>query len=1469
MPKIKNIRIINAQYNHGKQMYQDFKMPLIGLSSTYILGNGGGKSVLVLLIMQCIIPNYTLNTDKPFKSMFKGGDPNRTTHVLVEWELDSEISPYKTLLTGFCAKKRNSSDENDTMEGVEYFNYTHLYDSNNDMDIHRIPLCHMDGNTFVTVSIDETRKMLYDNQNKYNIWVGKMNGKSEYQQHIKQFCILGAEGRLLGAINESENQLRSHFKKSYGTSRTVIEKLLLNTTIECLNDKRLISGREHDETSSELLASTLIQSQKSIKELNDELERMQETRAYHDEIEILIDANGRLLNAHKEFEDAKKQTAIQCAAYRSKVAEQQGLIRDIESDLGKAREQHNTVEIDISKLKVMQQNAILNKSSANISQLETEKGNIENVLESTEHNHRLAIATNKFIDIQNYEAEILEHQCTIDNISKDNEDIFRTYNACGKTLYSVLSKELADVTIRYESERSAKEEISNRSQELQIKVGEIGAKIENATNTLVKLNLDIDKASSDGTNQFKKCQTYPQLNNGLLIPVDELNATIVHLGKLKDKRTILTKKMDELQTSIRNDSAEESKFTEKINQINEQIEQKKGEILNFEKQQSSAMDIVNARKSLDTSTCLININAEITSTHDDISKRKRDLELSKRELRTIEEYGFVLTEEFENALTWFKDKFGFAKSGAEHLKELHADEQKMVLEHAPWLPKAIILSDDNYNHILVNPTERLTNAIMDSSIILVSLSKIQKNEMISLGDVFIPSRNAEHYIKILDKDNSITRIQSTIQKIEQDIAKYNSSLGIAQQDRSTLESFMRQYPEGYETELLKQLEECQKNLNNCSATLSDITCRIKNDNLTLDQTKADISDVNTKLDTFTEKRELLTELVKLNSRIEDLQADIDKETRVLNDLPGSLTKTKNENGQLLIKIREKDEIVNSLSKQQDNLELQITGELSEFGDMNIEILDERDTSVLWANYNSAKDITNKVAGNVTHLKEQIQKNRKYITKQYTEIKRDNITIEEIKVSGRSQPFSEEFISGLRKHIDDTKNKLRSAEQKLSGVREQHGYIKSTFESMVSNHNKRVPEAYTPDPDLMDETQFRDEFSTKKIELDRLVEKITGTEALFLSNSERLKQLESNLEKFESLCEQYHIATIAVDIHVELKVYDELRSVLTSRHTNVDMNKKSFQRAKDKAINKIQDIDMRDYIKTPIRDKLSVADTLAAAEFNAKALVTYSNMLLKRIEDQRQHIDALKKIEGKVVDQALGIARMYRDHLKKFPLLSRIKFKNETYDMIRINFDKCTYPDEQAELEMQHYIRDLIHDIETNTIDKSKLVDCLAPAHLINRVLDMKNIQLEMRKIDQDDIQRFLRWEQIEASDGQTNAIFIIFLVVLMSYIRDIVIDRKDINTSKMMIVDNPFGSTSSAYLWETIVSILEKNNVQMICPTHTIKADVLKYFPIHFTLTTEPSASGRKRVGIKVHAKDEILNAIERQQRYGQITLDT
>ena len=69
MPQISKIRIVNFQYNDGKRLIADelydFESKDKGPSDVLInLVNGGGKSVLVQLMMQPIIPRFSPTAEK-------------------------------------------------------------------------------------------------------------------------------------------------------------------------------------------------------------------------------------------------------------------------------------------------------------------------------------------------------------------------------------------------------------------------------------------------------------------------------------------------------------------------------------------------------------------------------------------------------------------------------------------------------------------------------------------------------------------------------------------------------------------------------------------------------------------------------------------------------------------------------------------------------------------------------------------------------------------------------------------------------------------------------------------------------------------------------------------------------------------------------------------------------------------------------------------------------------------------------------------------------------------------------------------------------------------------------------------------------------------------------------------------------------------------------------------------------------
>ena len=145
MPSINRIRVNNVKYNFGTQFYDDFTMRMYGKNTLYDLANGGGKSVLMLLLLQNMIPNCTLDEKQPIEKLFRTGNGNTTIHSLVEWKLDEVDSTegYRYMTTGFCARKAKDESETEAKKdvaSVEYFNYCIFYREYNKNDIVNLPL---------------------------------------------------------------------------------------------------------------------------------------------------------------------------------------------------------------------------------------------------------------------------------------------------------------------------------------------------------------------------------------------------------------------------------------------------------------------------------------------------------------------------------------------------------------------------------------------------------------------------------------------------------------------------------------------------------------------------------------------------------------------------------------------------------------------------------------------------------------------------------------------------------------------------------------------------------------------------------------------------------------------------------------------------------------------------------------------------------------------------------------------------------------------------------------------------------------------------------------------------------------------------------------------------------------------------------------------------------------------------------
>ena len=117
MPKINRIRIVNFSYHHDSRHILDECFDFHGGDNALLnLANGGGKSVLVQMFLQPIVPEARIQ-GRNLASFFRR--QKLPAYIMIEWKLDG-AGGY--LLTGICITAADAS-EPEGRTRIRYFTY--------------------------------------------------------------------------------------------------------------------------------------------------------------------------------------------------------------------------------------------------------------------------------------------------------------------------------------------------------------------------------------------------------------------------------------------------------------------------------------------------------------------------------------------------------------------------------------------------------------------------------------------------------------------------------------------------------------------------------------------------------------------------------------------------------------------------------------------------------------------------------------------------------------------------------------------------------------------------------------------------------------------------------------------------------------------------------------------------------------------------------------------------------------------------------------------------------------------------------------------------------------------------------------------------------------------------------------------------------------------------------------------------
>ena len=227
MPQISKIRIVNFNYNDGNRFIPDELYDLASpdtgkaLNTLFNLNNGGGKTVLVQLMMQPVHPKAMAGGRRIEDYFSHTGDHS---YILLEWNLDGSK---EKLLTGIsiAASSSASTEEDKRGNSVKYYTFTTHYDTFSAYSISSLELSSNDNGNYVPAQFDYVREKAKSSRGLLTYY--SSDDAVKWAEFLAEYGIFRTEWEsVIEVLNKDEGGLNQYFDEAK-TSDKLIAKFFI------------------------------------------------------------------------------------------------------------------------------------------------------------------------------------------------------------------------------------------------------------------------------------------------------------------------------------------------------------------------------------------------------------------------------------------------------------------------------------------------------------------------------------------------------------------------------------------------------------------------------------------------------------------------------------------------------------------------------------------------------------------------------------------------------------------------------------------------------------------------------------------------------------------------------------------------------------------------------------------------------------------------------------------------------------------------------------------------------------------------------------------------------------------------------------------------------------------------------------------------------------------------------------------
>lgn len=1438
MPRMSRVRVTNIQYDYGKKQFPDLLLDFSQRDALVLLTNGGGKTLLLQLLMQVVLPNERLQGRRIIELLQSS---KYTGHVAVEWLLDSTGAQKDYVCTGFCF----SSGADDQFR---YFNYLFDYpesllDGEEGLTLASLPLVtDLGDGRRQPIRYQELRDW-FRSEAEHQVQI--FDQVQSYQERLRHYHILPEEWKNIRDTNNSEGGVDRFFERCKTTTQ-LMDNLLIPSVEQVIF---------RNESKKQELVNAFNEYKLSLLQIPVIKQNIADFAIVQCQAEDVVQVVQMLDKEQKELYRIQHELVALARTFEHHIQEATLQTERLVLEVNEHQEQAEELDWKIASHRVF-----LKHLDYDAAKMEEEKGRVE-YEEAVEGFKQVEDYTNHIYALHYYnhllkaQSELAEYTARLEALDVAEPELmeqlaeakgkmaraWQTENTWLAGQIKEIQKHVLELEERLQQILRTKEDQQGQLADLHQEQGSLVAWLDRYAKRqreLGELIPDFSKEDPQETQELYAAKL-GKLNRHL----EELE---IGVEEGEEKLTRLEEKRLELRLEERDLSAN--------------LQRTASELKSYGQAAESVGALLAARSIF---------QLPVLEHKDSIIPRVRELwERSQQEL--ILAQATLANQEEKWALLQGRDSYlphpvmlqvkqelavrGLpVLLGSEWLASHPASqgEREEYLKNHPLLPFCIIVEKGQL-HAVRQASQALQSLPADFPLLFLvrqSLAAEPKGEDGRLHSVLfdqlytLHSRDFQLYTSPEYFREFKTRMEGQISQEKQQLKALKERAEELSHVRGQVERFYRDYSldmvstwRNEEDALKLAIEENKEQLNELATIQNSLTSQIK-------QTKLDMGLLNTEKRQVEKYLESLTEFLALHQEYSEQRGKQEFLTREIDLMKRQIARWDGEVAELHTK---KAELSKELEVRQEMLESHVR----DFTTYGLETANESDTSEAYEQIRGQVDgILQKLSGRQSDRRDLEDLCRRA---------RDDAEGAKLAISKRNVSLT--WLHEKQRTV--TQGELTKADEHLENAQELVNACKETWwtaqgntqtcQGVVNTMAEGVVSTFGKDPYLLyDRVIHQEEVeryakTRKQVQgtLDQLLKKEEELRIWKNENQEAYDQVvEGHLELVKSKWKQVAPLTWEDWQNYGLTPRAALRKVEEGRHESsrrVETGKlkvsQAFHRYSEE-LEKTNNTRVRQFV----REIQSIVAEGRLYDFDfveTQFIRIFEAIEAYRIQYEKLLVESEQNFTH-LVNLCMRRALTVYESILEIPKNSRIGLYGRSLQLLVMEWP--TNSEEENKVRMEQYLHDVIEKMQDwqqegmddDALD-ARLGDLLRTRSLLNVLAPIESCRVQVYKPRSESIIRNQRihhapWDDVSRwSGGENYSAYITMFMVMLAHIRQQMEGKP--NSWKVLVADNPFGKASAGHVLDPIFEVARANQIQLLCFTAHKEESILRYFPVVYSL---------------------------------------